>query len=108
MWTESTVPCVGCREGAPAPSHSLHQVQLSFWLVVGVHVVGWQITFPVWESGASQSSGQVHSMGKGLCSGPAGCVVMGKESGSLTAGRKVAISWSMKTEGHGACEVLCV
>ena len=63
------------------------QVQLSFWLVVGVYVAGWQVTSPAWESGASRSSGWVHSMGKG-CSDPAGCVVMGKEPGFLTAGRK--------------------
>lgn len=27
------------------------QVQLSFWLVVGVYVAGWQVTSPAWESG---------------------------------------------------------
>lgn len=103
-WTERSALC-GLQRRGPCSLPFSAQVQLSFWLVVGVYVAGWQVTSPAWESGASRSSGRVHSMGKG-CSGPAGCVVMARSLALSLQGGKVAVSWSAVTEGHGACEAL--
>ena len=84
-WTERSALC-GLEKGPLLPPFLCPSP--AFFLVGGWSVCSRLAgNVPCVGIRASWSSGRVHSMGKG-CSGPAGCVVMGKEPGSLAAGWK--------------------